>query len=107
MKAISPRQADEKLKAGVPLRLLDVRETDENAFVTLPHATLIPLGELEDRVAELSSWANEEVVVYCHHGIRSAHGAAILLEHGFKNVANLTGGIDRWSLEVDPSLPRY
>ena len=107
MKAITPAELSRRLRAGDPVRLLDVREPDEHALVALPGSRLIPLGELEHRASEITGWVAEEVIVYCHHGVRSAHGAAFLLEYGFQNVANLSGGIDRWSREVDSSLARY
>ena len=107
MNSVTPVEISRRLKSGQAVHLLDVREPDEHEFVALPGSTLIPLGELEIRAGEIAAWTNEEVVVYCHHGIRSAHGVEILTEHGFRNVANLSGGIDRWSLEVDSKLPRY
>lgn len=87
--------------------LLDVREVAEHEFVALPESTLIPLGELPERVDEIADWKDKEVVVYCHHGVRSLHAIAFLKAQGFQKVRNLTGGIDRWSLEVDPEAPRY
>jgi rhodanese-related sulfurtransferase len=73
----------------------------------LPESRLIPLGELLERVEELEDWRDQEIVVYCHHGIRSAHAIAFLRTAGFTQLWNLTGGIDRFSEEVDPSIPRY
>lgn len=92
--------------ANVP-KLLDVRNREEHEFVRLPEARLIPLDELPARVGELEDWRDEDVVVYCHHGIRSAHAIGWLRQQGFEKLQNLTGGIDRWSLEVDPAAPRY
>lgn len=68
---------------------------------------MIPLGELFARAEELEEWKNEEVVVYCHHGIRSLNAIAQLRHLGFTKLQNLAGGIDRWTSEVDPSVPRY
>jgi sulfur-carrier protein adenylyltransferase/sulfurtransferase len=59
------------------------------------------------RVDEIDDWKNHEVVVYCHHGIRSGNAIAQLRAIGFTNLHNLSGGIDRWTSEVDPSLPKY
>jgi rhodanese-related sulfurtransferase len=87
--------------------LLDVRQPEEHAFVALPNSTLIPLGELPARADEIENWKDDEVVVYCHHGIRSANAIAQLRAIGFKNLHNLSGGIDRWTTEIDPSAPRY
>ncbi|MBL9134682.1 MAG: hypothetical protein JNK85_02390 [Verrucomicrobiales bacterium] len=88
-------------------RLLDVREPEEHAFAAIPQSVLIPLGELPMRLDELEDWKPSEIVVYCHHGIRSMHAIAILRRAGFERLANLRGGIDRWSTDVDPSVPRY
>jgi len=104
---ITPAQLAEKLRAARPPRLLDVRGANEFALAKLEGATLIPLGELAQRAGEIESWKNEEVVVYCHGGVRSLRGAGILKGLGFTNVASLAGGIDRWSIEVDPKVPRY
>lgn len=104
---ISPAELAEKLRSGYPPHLLDVREPEENAFAALPDSTLIPLGELASRVEEIESWREEEIVVYCHHGIRSLNAIAQLRHFGFTNLRNLAGGIDRWSTDVNPNLPRY
>jgi len=92
---------------GEAIRLLDVREPHEHAFVALPNSLLIPLGNLPDRIHDLEGWRELEFVVYCHHGVRSAHAVAWLRSQGFGKARNLSGGIDRWSLEVDPAIPRY
>ena len=104
---MTPQELKVKLNAAEPLRLLDVRQPDEHAFVSLPNSTLIPLGELLARVDEIDDWRDDQVVVYCHHGIRSAQAVAHLKAIGFSNVHNLSGGIDRWTDEVDSSLTRY
>ena len=104
---MTPTELAEKLRSLTPPRLLDVRQPEEHAFVAMPNSTLIPLGELPARVGELDEWKDDEVVVYCHHGIRSAQAVAHLRAVGFTNVHNLAGGIDRWSTEVESTLPRY
>ncbi len=86
--------------------LLDVRTWGEHQIVALPGAVLIPLHELADRIDELESLREREIVVYCHHGVRSLGGAAILEANGFRAVS-LRGGIDLYALSVDRSLPRY
>jgi rhodanese-related sulfurtransferase len=86
--------------------LLDVRSPSEYARAHLPGATLIPLAELQERMDELEPLQGKEVVVYCHHGIRSQSGAALLLAKGIA-AKSLAGGIDRWSLVVDATVPRY
>lgn len=86
--------------------LLDVRNPDEWALVQLPDSTLIPLGALEDRVAELEPHRERPIVVLCHHGVRSLYGAEYLRSLGFR-ATSMEGGIDAWAAQVDPSLPRY
>jgi adenylyltransferase/sulfurtransferase len=104
---MTPQELAAKLHSANPPRLLDVRQPEEHAFAALPHSTLIPLGELVERMEEVEDWMDDEVVVYCHHGIRSAQAVAQLHAAGFANVHNLAGGIDRWTDEIDPALPRY
>ena len=104
---MTPSELAEKLRSPHPPRLLDVRQPEEHAFVSLPNSSLVPLGELLSRSDEIEEWKNEEVVVYCHHGIRSAQAVVQLRAIGFTNIHNLAGGIDHWTSEIDPSLPRY
>lgn len=89
--------------------LLDVREQDEWDFCRLEGARLFPLGDLLERgEADLADIGkNEQVVIYCHHGVRSAHALMFLESIGYTDVWNLTGGIDLWSLQIDPSVRRY
>ena len=102
---ITPRGLAARLQRGDPIFLLDVREAYEWAVARLPDARLIPLNSLPNAVHSLDRSA--EIVVYCHHGMRSAAAADWLRDHGFARVLNLAGGIERWSLDVDPSLRRY
>lgn len=85
--------------------LLDVREPDEFELVHLPDAVLMPLGELVARSGELDP--EREIVVYCHHGVRSMRAVSYLRHIGLTGARNLAGGIDAWSLEVDPTVRRY
>lgn len=103
---ITPKLLKERLEKNEPIFLLDVRDTDEFQFTNIG-GTLIPLSELEHRLAELESVKEKEIVVLCHHGIRSRHAAHFLRGQGFTNVLNLSGGIDRYSYEADPSIKRY
>lgn len=106
IREISCRELADKLKAGEKPALLDVRFDDEYAIAHLDGAVLIPLPELQDRAEELEPLRGREVVVYCHHGVRSLHGAAFLESLGIP-AASLRGGIDRWSREIDPTVPTY
>jgi adenylyltransferase/sulfurtransferase len=104
---ISPQDLARKLADGEAIYLLDVRFPQEHAFVALPNSQLIPLPELSRRIDEVQPPAGALVVVYCHHGVRSLTGAAILANAGVESVASLTGGIDAWSVEVDANVARY
>jgi rhodanese-related sulfurtransferase len=97
----------EKLHAGEPVCLVDVRQPWEHETAALPGSQLIPLNQLPVRAGEIQAPAESLVVVYCHHGIRSLSGAALLERLGFADVVSLAGGIDAWSLQVDPRVPRY
>ena len=87
------------------VRLVDVRESHEYEICHLPEAKLVPLSELLSRVNELDS--SEEMVVYCHHGVRSRDAVEFLKGAGFRKIKSLRGGIDAWAATIDPSLPRY
>ena len=103
---ISVRQLADRLAAGEAVFLLDVRQSWEHETAALPGSTLVPLDQLAFRAGEVEP-GGAPVVVYCHHGIRSRSGAALLEQLGFRDVASLAGGIDAWSLRVDPRVPRY
>jgi molybdopterin/thiamine biosynthesis adenylyltransferase/rhodanese-related sulfurtransferase len=103
--AITPRALAARLQRGPAPAIVDVREPYEWAIARLPDARLVPLNSLPQAVHSLDP--RSELVVYCHHGVRSEAAVAWLRDRGFGRVRNLVGGIDRWSLEVDPSLRRY
>jgi rhodanese-related sulfurtransferase len=96
-------QSSEPARA-LPL-LLDVREPWEFEACHLPESRLIPMREIPARAAELD--ASRPIVCICHHGSRSMQVARFLEAQGITQVFNLTGGVERWSHEVDPSFPRY
>lgn len=91
--------------AGRPVVLVDCREPWEYEIVHLQDALLIPLGEILQRAHEVPRTG--DVIVYCHHGIRSRRGAALLRHAGLENARSLAGGIDAWAASIDSSLPRY
>jgi molybdopterin/thiamine biosynthesis adenylyltransferase/rhodanese-related sulfurtransferase len=103
--AISPTTLAMRLARGDRLRVLDVREPWEHAVAHLEGTELIPMQSIPARQATLER--GDEFVVLCHHGTRSAMVADYLRAAGLPRVLNLEGGIDRWSVEVDPSVPRY
>ena len=96
-----------KIDAGEDFLLLDCREREEHQLVSLPEAELIPISEIQDRNGELEPRRETEIVVYCHHGIRSLQVTKWLLQQGFSDVKSLAGGIDQWAQEIEPCLPRY
>jgi rhodanese-related sulfurtransferase len=87
--------------------LLDCRGADEYATASIAGATLIPMNELPDRVAELGADKARRIVVHCHHGGRSLRVANWLRGQGYLQAQSLAGGIDAWSQEIDPAVPRY
>ena len=104
---LSANEVAKRRKAGEAFLLLDVRERDEYDRARIEGTTLIPLGELEDRVDELADWKDKPIVVHCKSGGRSADACRLLRDRGFSDVSNLSGGIEAWSLTVDPEVPRY
>ena len=102
---ISPQELKQKLDTDESVFLLDVREQTEYDIVHLEDAQLIPLNTLPHHVESLP--ADQEIIVYCHHGTRSLYATAYLHQNGFHDAKNLTGGIDQWAAEIDPTLRRY
>ncbi|HKQ58768.1 MAG TPA: molybdopterin-synthase adenylyltransferase MoeB [Candidatus Eisenbacteria bacterium] len=102
---ISARELNERYQRGDNFMLIDVREPHEWEISRLPGATLMPLNTLPARLAELDT--SREIVLQCHHGQRSMRALEFLRQSGFRKLKNLRGGIDAWSKDVDPSVPRY
>ena len=102
---LSPQDVKAKLDRGEKIVFLDVREPWEVAINHLNAPVHIPLGELGQRFQELNP--NDEIIVYCHMGVRSLKATRFLKEQHFKNVKNLAGGIEAWSMQIDPKVPRY
>jgi len=102
---MTPSELKERLDAGEPVTILDVRTEQEHEIAHIPGAVLIPLHELQDRLGELDPAAT--YVVHCHHGGRSAQAVGFLRQMGFERAVNLAGGIDKWSMAVDSTVPRY
>jgi adenylyltransferase/sulfurtransferase len=103
--AMSVQELKRKMDACEPLELIDVRETFEYEIARIDGAKLIPLGEIAERTDELQR--ERPIVVHCHSGQRSAQAVRLLQQRGFANVYNLEGGIDAWSDQIDPSVPKY
>lgn len=105
VRSISVQELKQKMDAQELLTLVDVREPWEYDVAQISGSLLIPLGELETRLTELPR--HGIVVMQCHSGMRSEEGARVLQNAGFANVYNLEGGIEAWSRDVDPTVPRY
>jgi len=103
--SIGARDLAARLRRGEDLTLVDVREPNEWEIGHLPDAKLIPLNSLPGRIGELDS--GRDLVLYCHTGQRSARALDYLQQAGYRRVKHLRGGIEAWSREVDPSVPRY
>jgi len=87
--------------------LLDCRQPDEHAIVHIRGAVLLPLDQLPARLDELNAYRDQAIVVFCHLGGRSLQAAAWLRNQGFPTAQSMAGGVDRWAVEIDNSLPRY
>jgi rhodanese-related sulfurtransferase len=102
---MTPKEFAERVRGGEDLLLVDVREPEEYELARVEGARLLPLSLFNEWAPALDP--ERETVFICHHGIRSAQVCAFLSRQGLRKLHNLAGGIDRWSTEVDPSVPRY
>lgn len=103
---ITPTELKEYLEVANPRPLLlDVREPHEWAICHIADSRLIPMNQVPEASAHLNP--EQETIVICHHGARSARIALYLHQIGFSKVINLSGGIDAWAREVDPTMPTY
>ena len=102
---ITPRELKERLDRGEKVLLVDVREPQEYAICHIEGATLLPMSYIPANLQKLD--VDEDVVCYCHHGMRSLDVANWLRAQGIASAKSMVGGIDRWSLEIDPTVPRY
>jgi adenylyltransferase/sulfurtransferase len=103
--AMSPHELKRWTEAGETFDLIDVRESFEYEIARIDGSKLIPLGEITERLDELKR--ERSIVVHCHSGMRSAQAVRLLQQHGFTKVYNLEGGIDAWSDQIDPDVPKY
>ena len=109
---VTPRRARALVRDFPPQAILiDCRTAQEAAVARIAEATLVPLTEIEARADEIAALAAEagdvQVLVHCHHGMRSMKAALTLRAKGLKEVFSVAGGIDLWSRAVDPGVPRY
>jgi rhodanese-related sulfurtransferase len=102
---ISCENVKAMLDAGDDFLLVDCREADEYAVAKIEAAFLLPMSEIQNRVDELPG--DRPIVVHCHHGGRSLRVTQWLRQRGFTVVQSMAGGIDAWSQQIDPAVPRY
>lgn len=102
---IAPRAVKELLARDDKVLLVDVREQWEYDAAHIDGSVLIPLREIPGNLQRIEN--AEEVVIFCHHGMRSLDAAAWLRSQGVEGARSMTGGIDRWSTEIDSAVPRY
>lgn len=105
IKQVSATELKDRIERQEPMLLLDVREPVEYRYARIDNSLLIPLNQIPLRLHELDPL--QEIVVICHHGIRSQQAAQFLVQSGFNNISNLSGGIDAWSCHCDSSVLRY
>lgn len=104
---ISPKEVKQQINAGKPVRLIDVRELSEYQTTRIEGAELIPMRTVPAALQKLEGLAEDgHLVVFCHHGVRSMQVVNWLREQGLA-CQSMSGGIDLWSLDVDPKVPRY
>jgi len=102
---VAPREVHKLLETRENFLFVDVREKWEHDVSRIESAVLIPMREIPVHLERLASAG--PVILFCHHGIRSLDAAAWLREQGVRDVRSMSGGIDRWSAEIDPQVPRY
>lgn len=103
---ITPGEVQSALVRGEHIRLIDVREPEEHAICQIEGAELIPMRTIPQNLQHLDA-AESALVVFCHHGVRSLNVVDWLRRQGVENCRSMAGGIDRWSLEIDRTVPRY
>lgn len=101
-------EVQRRLKAGEKLHLIDVREPEEYALARIEGSDLIPVREVRSALQSREARADEgTLIVYCHHGVRSLNVVNWLREQGIDACQSMAGGIEAWSLMIDPGVPRY
>ena len=103
---ITPEEVKEKLSRQEGFTLLDVREPWEVATANISGAKLMPMGDVPSR-AHQELDPEDEIVVLCHHGVRSMNVTVWLRQQGFEKAQSMRGGIDAWSRSVDEKVPKY
>jgi len=105
---VTPLEVKRRLDSGEKLHLIDVREPHEHALSSITGGDLVPMRTVPAALGLLQSRAQEApLIVFCHHGVRSLNVVSWLREQGVENCHSMSGGIDEWSVEIDPAVPRY
>ncbi len=105
---VTPTEAKSRLTGENAAVLIDVREPEEFALARIDGAQLVPMQSIPAELQHLEALAdNRDLMILCHHGVRSLQVAAWLREHGVENCFSVSGGIDQWSREIDQGVPRY
>jgi rhodanese-related sulfurtransferase len=105
---ITPAEVKSRLDAGEKLHLIDVREPNEFAIARIDGSELIPMRQVPGELQTLEARSDEApLIVFCHHGVRSLNVVNWLRQQGVESCQSMAGGIDAWSLAIDPSVPRY
>ncbi|MGL6073201.1 MAG: rhodanese-like domain-containing protein [Fimbriiglobus sp.] len=107
IRRVDVRELRTMLTSETPPILIDVREAEEYALARIAGFTLMPMMEIPVRIGEIQPEPGQEVVLLCHHGVRSLKAAYYLAQTGLENVVSVDGGIDAWSALIDPQVPRY
>lgn len=105
---MSPQDASARLRQPGEAVLIDVREPEEFSLARIDGARLMPMQSIPAELQKLEALSDDgALLILCHHGVRSLQVASWLRARGIENSYSIAGGIDRWSREVDPSIPRY
>ena len=102
---ITPQEVKQRQERNEELTILDVRELWERQTANIASSQHVPMADIPSRLQELDP--EQHIVVYCHHGTRSLSVTDWLRKQGYEKVQSMSGGIERWSLEIDPTVPRY
>jgi len=102
---INPQELRQRQERDEELFLLDVREPWERQTAWIEPSRHIPMGDIPSSLCELDP--EKHIIVYCHHGVRSLNVTDWLRKQGYEKVQSMSGGIDRWSVQIDPQVPRY
>lgn len=104
---VTPRDVKAMRERGDDFVLIDCRKPNEFAIARIKGGELVPLQEIAARLPDLDEYKSRKLVVHCHRGVRSLQFTSILRQQGFVDVRSMAGGIDLWSIDIDPKVPRY